>query len=215
MRGEGLRGREHDLGPIGDEFAPAIAAWVADGSRHQAKRAAAGIGADVENATGTVAGQAGMMVSVVFVIVFARGNEAEVGIGLSGGKEADLAGGVAGDGEEEKGAAAGALDIEAKALVALFVEQSIELGCAEDVAVEAVGALGGFVFDGIEERAIVGGPGGAGDALDSNGESLAGGQILDLQRVLAEAGGVERVGEQGIVVADGEGAEAEKGVACS
>src|SRR5260221_10021394 len=164
MRGEGLRGREHDLGPIGDEFAPAIAAWVADGSRHQAKRAAAGIGADVENASGTVAGQGGMMVSVVFVIVFARGNEAEVGIGLSGGKEADLAGGVAGDGEEEKGAAAGALDIEAKALVALFVEQSIELGCAEDVAVEAGGALWGFVFDGIEKGGVVGGPSGGGGA---------------------------------------------------
>src|SRR5260370_32815727 len=112
MRGEGLRGREHDLGPIGDEFAPAIAAWVADGSRHQAKRAAAGIGADVENATGTVAGQAGMMVSVVFVIVFARGNEAEVGVGLRGGKEADLAGGVDGHGGGERGGAWGGVGLE-------------------------------------------------------------------------------------------------------
>jgi hypothetical protein len=122
------------------------------------------------------------MVSIVFVIVFARGDEAKVGIGLTGGKEADFAGGVAGDGEEEKGAAASALDVEAKALVALFVEQSIRLGCAEEVTVEAVGALGGFVFDGVEERAIVGGPGGAGDTLDSNGESLAGGQIFAILR---------------------------------
>src|SRR5258706_5728101 len=111
MRGEGLRGREHDLGPIGDEFAPAIAAWVADGSRHQAKRAAAGIGSDVENATGTVAGQACMMVSGVFVIVVSRGNEAEVGIWLSGGKGSGLAGGVSSECEYEKCAATVALDI--------------------------------------------------------------------------------------------------------
>ena len=35
------------------------------------------------------------------------------------------------------------------------------------MAIEPVRALGGFVFDGVEERAIVGGPGSAGDALDS------------------------------------------------
>ena len=45
-------------------------------------------------------------------------------------------------------------------------------------------------------------------------ERFAGAEILDLQRVLAEAGGVEGVGEQMVVVADVEGAEARKGWPC-
>ncbi len=81
------------------------------------------------------------------------------------------------------------------------------------MTIETVRALGGFVLDRVEERSIVGGPRGTGGALNSNWERLASVQILDLQRVLAEAGGVQRIGEQGIVVADRERAEAQKRMA--
>ncbi len=81
------------------------------------------------------------------------------------------------------------------------------------MTIEAIGALGGLVLHGVEERAIVGGPGGAGDPLDAFGKRLGGAEILDVQGVLAEAGGVERIGQQMIVVADVEGTEAEEGVA--
>ena len=153
------------------------------------------------------------MVDVIFVGVFAGSITRNSACGLIGGQEADLAGGVAGDGEQKKGTAAGALDLDAKAFVDFFVEQVVGFGRVQRVAIEAVRALGGLVFDGVEERAIVGGPGGAGDALDALGKCVAGAQILDLQRVLAEAGGVERVGEKMIVVADVERAEAQERMA--
>src|SRR5713226_1540811 len=174
---------------------------IVDTSGDQAKRAAAGIGADIEDAASRVGWGAGVVVDVIFVVVFARGDQAKVGIGLVGGEEAHLAGGVAGDGEEQEAAAAGAFDVQAKALVGFFVEQRIGLVVVEGMAIEAVGALGGFVFDSVEERAIVGGPGRTGDALDALGGDFAGAQVLDLQRVLPEAGSVERIGEQEIVVA--------------
>ena len=161
----------------------------------------------------TAAFGAGVVVDVVFVGVFAVSDHAKFRRGLIGGQVADFAGGVAGSREKQEGAAAGAFDLDAEALVAFFVEERVGLGEFSGVTIEAVGALGGFVFHGVEERAIVGGPGGAGDALDAFGKRFAGAEILDLQRVLAEAGGVERVGQQVIVVADVEGAEAEKGVA--
>src|SRR5713226_2311593 len=121
-----------------------------------------------------------MMLDVVFVIVFARSNQTKFGVRLRCWKEANFARCVAGDGEEKKSAAAGAFNVEAETFVRLFVEQRVGLGCTEDVAIEAVRALGSFVFDGAEERAVVGGPGGASYALDSNGKRLASVQIFDL-----------------------------------
>src|ERR1700730_15344131 len=112
MRGEGLRGREHHVRAIRDEVAPEILPGVVDSCGDHAKRAAARIGADVEDATGGGTRRTGVMVGVVFVIVFARGDDAEVGSGLSGGKEADFAGGVAGGGQKEKTAAARAFGLD-------------------------------------------------------------------------------------------------------
>src|SRR5713226_5173429 len=119
-----------------------------------------------------------MMLDVVFVIVFARSNQTKFGVRLRGGKEANFARCVAGDGEEKKSAAAGAFDIQAETFVRLFVEQGVGLVRAKNVAIKAVGAFGGFVFDGVEEGAIVGGPGGASYALDSNGKRLASVEIF-------------------------------------
>jgi len=81
------------------------------------------------------------------------------------------------------------------------------------MAIEAVGALGNFVFDDVEEGEIVGGPGGAGDALEAEREEFVGVEILDFEDELAETGVVRGIGEETIVVADVEGAEAEEGVA--
>src|SRR5260370_40780166 len=73
--------------------------------------------------------------------------------------------------------------------------------------VEPVRALGRFVFDGIEQRKIVGGPGDTGDAFEPLGESAPGVQVFDLQHVLAETSSVGRIGEQVIVFADLEGTQ--------
>ena len=117
-------------------------------------------------------------------------------------------------GDEEKvSAAAGALDINAEALVFFLVEEGVGDAGAEDVAIEAVGTLGDLVFDDVEEGEIVGGPGGAGDALDAERKEFVGFEILDFEDELAEAGVVRGIGEEAIVVADVEGAKAEEGVA--
>ena len=81
------------------------------------------------------------------------------------------------------------------------------------VAPELVLALLLLVLDGVEEGAIVGGPDDGADALDFAGERLAGFQILDVQRVLAEAGGVGGVGQPAAVVGDVGCADGEEGVA--
>ena len=76
-------------------------------------------------------------------------------------------------------------------------------GCAEGVAKDMVVALGDLVLGGVEEGARVGGPGERADALGGVGQVLHRAQVADMQRVLAEAGGVGGVGEQVAVGADG------------
>jgi hypothetical protein len=136
-----------------------------------------------------------MMVYVVLVIVLAWSDEAEFAGGLIGTEKANLAGSVAIGDEEEVGAAAGALDINAEALVFFLVQEVVGHARPKDVAVEAVGTLGDLVFDDIEEGEIVGGPGGAGGALDAYGEEFVGVEILDFEDELAEAGVVCGIGE--------------------
>ena len=60
---------------------------------------------------------------------------------------------------------------------------------------------------------IVGGPDDGADALHFAWEGFAGGQVLDVQRVLAEAGGVGGVGQPAAVVGDVGVADGEEGVA--
>src|SRR5258706_13811943 len=88
-----------------------------------------------------------MMLYVVFMIIFARSDEAKLRAGLSCRKETDFTRCVAGDREQKKGAAAGAFDIEAKTLVGFFVEQRVGLGCAQNVAIEAGRRVRGLLFD--------------------------------------------------------------------
>ena len=153
-----------------------------------------------------------MMVNVILVGIFAGSDQREIGRRLAGGEEMDFAGGVAGDGEEQISAGAGARDFDAKALVEFVIDQGVGFRCAESMAKEAVGVLRGRVFDGIEERAIVSGPGGAGDSLDARWQRFVFGKVFDLDCVLAIAVSVEREGEEMVLVGDGEGAETEEGV---
>src|SRR5258706_15683346 len=76
--------------------------------------------------------------------------------------------------------------------------------------IEPVRALRCFVLYGVEQRAIVGGPGGTRDALEALGESGPGTQIFDLQHVLAETRSIGRIGEQVVLLADLEEAQSKK-----
>jgi hypothetical protein len=70
------------------------------------------------------------------------------------------------------------------------------------VAPELELALLLFVFDGVEERGVVGGPSNGSDALDLAGKGFARREVPDVEGVLAEARGVGCVGEPAAVVGD-------------
>ncbi len=79
--------------------------------------------------------------------------------------------------------------------------------------IEPVRALGRFVFDRVEQRPIVGGPGDTGDALDALRKGAPGAQVFDLKHVLTETRGIGRIGEQMVVLADVEGTQSKKRMA--
>lgn len=159
-------------------------------------------------------GESRMVVGVIFVMVFAGGDQLEFAERVARGEKANFAGGVAVDDEDEISTAAGALDVNVESLVGFFIEELVGAdGLAEDVAIKAMGTLGEGIFDYIEEKAVIGGPGGGGDAFDAEGQEFGSAEILDLQRVLAEPGGVGGIGEEVVVVRDFKRAEAEEGVA--
>src|SRR6476660_4954289 len=144
-----------------------------------------------------------MVLDIIFVIVFAGCDEAKLVKRADRGEKADFAGGVAVRDQEKKGSAAGAFDVQAEALVGFFKQQRVGGGgIAKAVTIETMGALGDRIFDHIEEVAVVGGPGGSGHTLGSEREEFTGSQVFDLQGVLAEPGGVGRVGEEVVVVGD-------------
>ena len=116
--------------------------------------------------------------------------------------------------EDDVLAVAGAARADVEALVVVLVDEHVGgVGRAERVAVELELALLLFVFDGVEEGEVVGRPGHGADALDRAGEGLAGFEVLDVERVLAEAGEVDGVGEPAAVVGDVGGADGEEGLA--
>src|SRR5437870_12778362 len=77
------------------------------------------------------------------------------------------------------------------------------------MAIEPVGALGG-IFYGVKQCLVVSSPGRRGDFLDAFGQQLAGAQVFQLERVLAEAGVVRGIGQQVAVVAGGIGAQGDE-----
>ena len=191
---------------MGNELGPVFAAGRGDGRGDEAEVAAAVVGADEPEAVAVIDG--------VLVLVVARADEGEAAVGLVGGEDAGLGGGVAGGFHDEEFAVAGAADAEVEALVVVLVDEDVGgVRRAEGVTPELELALLLLVFDGVEEGAIVGGPDDGADALDFAGQGFAGFEILDVEGVLAEAGGVGGVGEPAAVVGDVGVADGEEGVA--
>ncbi len=189
-----------------DELGPVFAARRGYRRSDQAEVAPAIVGADEP--------QAVAMVDGVFVLVLARDDEREGAFGLGGGEDARFGGDVAGRFEHDEFAVAGAARGQVEALVVVLIDEHVGgVRRAEGVAPELVLALLLLVLDGVEEGAVVGGPDDGADALDLAGERFAGGKILDVQRVLAEAGGVGGVGQPAAVVGNVGGADGEEGVA--
>ena len=154
-----------------------------------------------------------MMFRVVFVVVFARSDEPEFFGRLIRAQVADFACRMARDGQKEKRAAARAFHFDSKALVRLVVQQRIWFGGAQNMPIQSMRALRRFVFDGVEQSAIIRGPRNAGDAFESLGKRRPRVQVFDLQHVLAETRGIRRIGEQLIVVADLERTQSQKRMA--
>ncbi len=151
-----------------------------------------------------------MVIHVVFVLLLARSDQPKISKRIVSRKEAHFAGGVAGGRKNQIRPAARAFNLHTESFVALLVQQPVGLARSHQVPVQPAGTLGDFVLHGVEQRVIVGGPGGAGHPLNALGQRFAGAQAFNLQRVLAKAGDVQRIGQQGIVVADVESIEAQK-----
>ncbi len=100
------------------------------------------------------------MAGVVFDVVAARLDELPLASGCVGAEKTLLGGGVACAFEDQVLAVASAACSYIEALVGFFVEERVfGVWRPKRVPVEAVMALLDFVFDGVEEGAIVGGPG--------------------------------------------------------
>ena len=122
-----------------------------DGRGDEAEVAAAIVGADEPLAVAMVDG--------VFVLVFAGTDESELAGGLVGGEDAALGGGVAAGFEDDEFAVAGAARADVEALVVVLVDEDVGgVGRVEGVAEELELTLLFFVFDGVEERDVVGRP---------------------------------------------------------
>ena len=102
---------------------------------------------------------------------------------------------------------------DSKPLVDFLEEQGVRFRGPQNVPVEAVRALRGFVLNGVEQRAIVGGPGNTGDALDTLGKDGPGAQIFHLERELAESRGIGRISEQAIIFTDFQATQSKKRMA--
>jgi hypothetical protein len=168
------------------------------------------------------------MIDGIFVVVFARADERECAVGLVGGQHPRFGRGVAGRFQYQEFAVAGAAGAQIEALVVVLADDDIGgVRRAQGMAQQLVLALLHLVFNGVEEGAVghpidgdlsmgtpvVSGPHDGAHTLDFTGQRLAGFEILDVERVLAEAGGVGRVGEPSRVVGDVGGADRKEGLA--
>jgi hypothetical protein len=109
----------------------------------------------------------------------------------------------------------GAGDADVEGVVPLLVHELVGgRGRPQHVRLDALAEQRHRVLLDIIDGAVVVGPGEVGfDIGDVVGERLAGCEVFDLKRVLAAADGIERVGEQAIVLADCPVADREEAVA--
>ena len=103
-------------------------------------------------------------------------------------------------------------DADVEQLVGLLVQQLVRADGTDGVAPQAIGALG-RVHRHVVERAAVVRPRRRRDLLDRPGIDDAGDEVLDVERVVAAAGEVGRVGEPVRVARDGSEAEAKERLA--
>ena len=96
-------------------------------------------------------------------------------------------------------------------LVLLFVDQLVRARLSEPVAVELIRVLRRLVVNDVEERLVVGRPRRRRNALGDL-RRLARPQVFDVERVLAEAGRVGRVGQKVRVRGHVEDADGHEGV---
>ena len=185
---------DHHVAATGEHLLPVRLPRVGDGRGDDPEVPAVLVRADVE--------EGASVVHVVLVVLLARGDQAQGRRRLVGREPAPFARGEGGNADEENRLAARAPGEHPEHLVLLLIEEDVgrRVG-AEGVPVEPVRALG-RVGDRVEERLVVGRPGHRGRSRDLLREELAGRQVLDVQRVVAEARVVGRVGEQVPVVAD-------------
>ena len=150
------------------------------------------------------------MIDRVLLVILARCNQGPRSLRGVSRKEAALAGGVASAFYDEETTVAGEAHAQVEALIRLFQHQRVLFGVTHAMAEEFVVALGLLVFRGVEERLSVRRPGEGADALCGIGEHLSGGEILEVQRVLAEAGVIGGVGKQSKVGAEAHAANGHK-----
>ena len=200
---------EHDVFAVGDQLGPVLGPRIAHGRVDQAEVAEAeAVGADVED----VALGPDAVVDVVLVILLALEQRLPRAAGIGGRRITHLGAGERARRGEEPGTAARAPHVDPEQLVGLLVEERVGGRLAQPVAPQAKRALGRVLAD-VEQDAGRGRPGDGGDLLDAIGLERSGHQILDEERVLAESGEIDRVGQTNAVVADHEDAEREKRMA--
>ncbi len=200
---EAVHPLEHDVGAVRHHLRPALAAGARHGCFHQPEVPAGVVRPDVEDVA--------VVVDVVLLLRDPRGHEPPLPERLVRGQEAGLAGGEAGDAEDEVGEAARPVDADVERQVRLLVDEVVRV-IPDAVPVEPVLPLGGLLLHRVEERPVVGGPGHRADLLRDRLHELPGAQVLDEERVLPEPGVVGRVGEEARVVAHLVGPEGHEGL---
>src|SRR5690348_15504467 len=105
---------EHDLRTVRNDFTPGFPLRITDGNGNEPKSAASRIRANKEYFLAGAERRAGVMVSVIFMIVFARRDQLKLTRGIIGSQKADFAGRVAGRSEHQIPAASCAVDFDVK-----------------------------------------------------------------------------------------------------
>ena len=207
VSGEDFESFDHDVVPLGNDLFPVLAPRVVDGRHHDAEVTARVVDAQEEGAE--------PVVDLVFAILLARRDHADLSRRIVRGQKTNLIRRVAARIHEEVRAAARPRHLQRELLVLLLVDERIGCGLGrEDVPVETIGAFRRVVHD-VEERPAVRGPREGAHLPKRFGRERTRAQVLDEKRVFPKTGDVGRVGEQVPVVADLDVPEGEELLAAS
>jgi len=184
-----------------DEFDPVGSCRIVDRADEHAVVASALGGAEVEGVAAVL--------DVVLDIGLAGGEQLGQRSGIEGVEVVDFATGRAVHLKEEESAAAALVDREMEPLIGFFVQQRIRSGAAEQVPPGLIRALGVIERD-VDEAAAVLRPFEPVVGI-RNGvrRHFSGGKVLHLGDVDFVAGGIEGVGQQAVIGAGGDVAQAQ------